>query len=411
MGRGCDLSPPVGHKGKSFGDKKMTVSIKSTSMSSDTKWRLLLLVVFISAFSLDTFAQSRRPPRPRPTPAPIVQPQVGPLKNTDIVRLGREKLSEAVIISVIQSSETDFDVSLEAIIQLKRSGVSDVVIGAMQQVENLKRNSAQSAQKQESNNNKSEPQKPALPTTEPTNLTLDDSLFFARELSLTANRILATESYSATPVKVEKKAKNFLDLLAGDFINRTVENASFSAATSSLSKLTMAPMGNNIFSQSINGMAWDAALGAVIGVQTVDWGWILERPFTMHVTYTLPKQASVFVAEGRKPRIEMVFHNIPEFDPDEYTPIMMLAQGTKRNTRIVFSNQCSCYAHPRNRKKNKFETLEIGVPLDIEVVQRGQLIITPKTELEIGEYAITWISKRDGTTGARLGLWTFSVRQ
>jgi hypothetical protein len=242
-------------------------------------------------------------------------------------------------------------------------------------------------------------------------LTVDDSLFFARELSLTPNRILATESYSATPVKVEKKAKGFLELLAADFVNRTVENAAFSAAASSLSKITMAPMGNSIFSQSINGMAWDAALTGVIGVQTKDWGWLLERPFTMHVTYTLPKQASVFVAESRKPRIEMVFHNIPEFDPDEYVPIMMRAQGTKRNTRIVFSNQCSCYGHPKNRRKNKFETLEINIPIEIESVERGQLVISPKEELEIGEYAITWISKRDGTAGARLGLWTFSVRQ
>jgi len=120
---------------------------------------------------------------------------------------------------------------------------------------------------------------------------------------------------------------------------------------------------------------------------------------------------SVFVAESRKPRIEMVFHNILEFDPDEYVPIMMRAQGTKRNTRIVFSNQCSCYGHPKNRRKNKFETLEINVPIEIESVERGQLVISPKEELEIGEYAITWISKRDGTAGARLGLWTFSVRQ
>ena len=53
------------------------------------------------------------------------------LSNGDIISLARAGLSDEVIISVIQRSEQNFDLTPEALIALKKSGVSNKVIEAM----------------------------------------------------------------------------------------------------------------------------------------------------------------------------------------------------------------------------------------------------------------------------------------
>jgi hypothetical protein len=53
------------------------------------------------------------------------------LTNSDIISLTRAGLSDEVIISVIQRSQRNFDLTPEALIALKKSGVSNKVIEAM----------------------------------------------------------------------------------------------------------------------------------------------------------------------------------------------------------------------------------------------------------------------------------------
>jgi len=64
----------------------------------------------------------------------IAQGAAGPpLTNTDVIKLVAAKLSDAVIITAIQSApRAAFDLSTNSLIVLKQSGVSDPVIAAMQ---------------------------------------------------------------------------------------------------------------------------------------------------------------------------------------------------------------------------------------------------------------------------------------
>jgi hypothetical protein len=59
------------------------------------------------------------------------QPAARPLTNNDVISLARAGLSDAVIVSTIQKSPTQFDLGPEALINLKKSGVSNTVIEAM----------------------------------------------------------------------------------------------------------------------------------------------------------------------------------------------------------------------------------------------------------------------------------------
>jgi hypothetical protein len=53
------------------------------------------------------------------------------LNNEDVVKLARGRLSESVVIRVIEVYESDFDVSGEGLTRLRRSGVGDKVIEAI----------------------------------------------------------------------------------------------------------------------------------------------------------------------------------------------------------------------------------------------------------------------------------------
>jgi tetratricopeptide (TPR) repeat protein len=53
------------------------------------------------------------------------------LTNEEVIRLVQAKLPDSVVLAKIKSSSCDFDTSTEALIKLKRAGVSDVVLNAI----------------------------------------------------------------------------------------------------------------------------------------------------------------------------------------------------------------------------------------------------------------------------------------
>jgi hypothetical protein len=75
---------------------------------------LLLCVVMAAVLSCATFAQTRKP-----------------LTNDDIVNMTKQGFDAALIIKVIETGETHFDVSPEALADLKSAGVSQQVMEAM----------------------------------------------------------------------------------------------------------------------------------------------------------------------------------------------------------------------------------------------------------------------------------------
>src|SRR5687768_15346509 len=55
----------------------------------------------------------------------------GPLTNAAIVKLVKAKFQEKTIIAIIESRNSNFDLSTEKMIELKRAGVSEKIILAM----------------------------------------------------------------------------------------------------------------------------------------------------------------------------------------------------------------------------------------------------------------------------------------
>ena len=72
------------------------------------------------------------PPAPQEeTTAPAQAPAGPSFTNEDVIKLAQEKLPDAVILAKIKASACQFDTSADALVNLKRAGVSDAVLQAM----------------------------------------------------------------------------------------------------------------------------------------------------------------------------------------------------------------------------------------------------------------------------------------
>jgi hypothetical protein len=78
--------------------------------------RFVLLFVSVLAFSLSCLAQAE---------------QAGILSNADVARMVKAGLPESIILRKIQMSGTDFSTTPAALIQLKKQGASERVLGAV----------------------------------------------------------------------------------------------------------------------------------------------------------------------------------------------------------------------------------------------------------------------------------------
>jgi hypothetical protein len=65
------------------------------------------------------------------TGASVVFAQSEKLKNTDVIQLSQSGLGKELIINKIKNSQTEFDVSVGGLVELKKAGVDDVVVGVM----------------------------------------------------------------------------------------------------------------------------------------------------------------------------------------------------------------------------------------------------------------------------------------
>lgn len=104
---------------------------------------------------MSVYAQKRKPAPSKPT-AVLTRPKQTPvlttpktqsgqksLTNADVIRMVRGGFGESIVINAIQTNETQFDLSLDALFELKNAGVSQKVIEAMQVLQNRRQQQIQ----------------------------------------------------------------------------------------------------------------------------------------------------------------------------------------------------------------------------------------------------------------------------
>jgi hypothetical protein len=95
---------------------------------------LVWIVTVIVLHGVSGAAQQEAPATPlqqRPGVSPGRTSQPARLTNVDVIRLVKAGVPESTIVSSVQSSPTNFDLSPDALIALQRAGVSPNILQAM----------------------------------------------------------------------------------------------------------------------------------------------------------------------------------------------------------------------------------------------------------------------------------------
>jgi hypothetical protein len=317
-----------------------------------------------------------------------------PLTNADVTRMVKSGFGEGVIINAIQASDTQFDVSLDALFRLKEAGVSQKIIEAMQS----------SAARQQA-----APVSAAQPSSAAPALSALGSQAQLTQPYVLYGEQSKTSIPASSPTIIQTKAKgdSVPALLADSAVRDIASDAIISAAARSV---LAAP---GIASLPIIGMAGMA----VLSLPKVFGG---EPTYTF--VYALGGRRAPSVVSTASPHFEVVFSDVVGANPDEFEPVLVKISPTDNNWRLIGAQKAKAKQFQSN-DPSELNFIEERIPISVTKLERGRVVVTPQQQpLAPGEYGLVLrpasrarkvslkgIASRQGE-GLLLGLvWDFSV--
>ena len=337
-------------------------------MPSHLSRRLIALQIGLSLISFGAVVTaSTQKPRVRQT-----QPRKSAekrLTNADIVRMVKNAFSEDAIITTIHSNKTQFDLSVDALIELKQAGVSERLIHVMQAPQE-KTGPAQGPRPPAPEQQPHQPVAPPAPRLE-------------------QPYVLVVIGGSKQPLplepthvgKAEAKGDSLGSLAKEQATNKLYNAVELSAAT----RL---------------GMALDSRLvaipllGAAVGVGSVMMAGVGKAVRVFHkpkpVTYlwAVPGRSSSLGLSSSMPQFEVVYGEIPGIDPDEYEPFVVRLVQTRENWRLVGAKTADPEAYKSNNWDTYTDFLEERIPMRSDKRGRGRFLLTLERNLDGGEYGV-----------------------
>jgi hypothetical protein len=309
-----------------------------------------------------------------------------PITNSDIVRMAKAGLSEDQITWVIRTSATQFDLSPDALIQLKTGGVSQKTIDAM-----LARASQTS----------STPLVP-IPSDVPTSSSAIPQPYVVQVAS-SGKSLLATHGPVAIQTKV--KGDNMATIAASEEVRNIASNVITSAAVNAVMVLP-----------GVAGIPVMTAAGGLI--KRIP---IIGSGSKVTVIYAFAGRKAPTVLSTNIPKFEVSFGDVVGANPDNFEPILIKLIPTDNNWRLAYAEKTNAkYLQSDDHVEHSF--IEDRIPIRTNKLERGHVELEPQQPLDVGEYAIVMrpvnstykISFKDIVARAGEGLligsvWDFSV--
>jgi len=329
----------------------------------------LLLLVAFSIPPLEPLTYSA-PQRPRARQSPARKPaKEKALANADVVRMVKNGFSEDSVITTIQTNTTQFDLSVDALIELKSSGVSERVISVMQSAQGAGRGLRVPS---------TPPPGEARPTPPP-----------APPLHLEQPYILAVAGGTRQPLPLEPTHVGKAEAQGNDLGSLAKEQAT-NKLYNGVELATAARIGMAVDSR----LASIPLLGAAVGIGSTMMGGIgkvgrlVHKPKPVTYLWAVPGRSSSMGIHTLMPQFEIVYGEIPGIDPDEYEPFVVRLVQTRENWRLVGATK----ADPEAFKSSKWDAysafVEERIPARSNKIGRGHYLITPEKSLEGGEYGV-----------------------
>jgi CHAT domain-containing protein len=272
------------------------------------------------------------------------------LTNADIIRMVRSRLVEPSIINAIHNNATHFDLSMNAIIELKKAGVGEQIIAAM---------IARQA-----------------PSVKPEELLEQPYVLVVQGGE--------RQSLPLEPTHVGKadaKGDNLASLAQEQATDKLYNAVELSTAT----RIGMA-VDRRLIAIPLLGAAVGFGGAMMDGVGKA--GSLFHKPKPVTYLWAVPGRTSSIGLASSMPQFEVAYGEIPGVDPDEYEPFVVRLVQTRENWRLVGAKK----ADPDAYKSNKWDTytdfLEERVPIRSEKLGRGRFLITLERALEGGEYGV-----------------------
>ncbi|NWG14773.1 MAG: hypothetical protein HXY20_14705 [Acidobacteria bacterium] len=311
------------------------------------------------------------------------------MTNAAVVSMVKGGMPESLIVSTIQSSETQFDVSPQGLAELKTAGVGKKVMDAMVAAEARKQAAAASSAGA------------GAATAAASHAPLQQP--YVRLLQEKAKHSLAAERAQIAQVKT--KNQDLSSLAAETLAFQVAQGLAAEAATQAAARSGSAAAG-----------AWGGAASGVMG------GLFKKKPPTLTYVWGVPGPTPSNALPTDNPKFEIVCDAVPGVNADEYTPVLVKLVPAKNNWRLVGAGRGKEDATQSTDWDVYSSFVEQKVPAKINKTASGRFELEPSGPLAPGEYALVLrpLARNKKYIGADLtssqgeGLvfnsaWTFSV--
>jgi hypothetical protein len=318
-----------------------------------------------------------------------------PLTNEDVISMVKNGLPESVIVGSMQANPTNFDVTPNGLIALKKAGVGQKVMDAMLAAETNKRNSSGAVASA-----------PAAAT--PSNATVSPGQPAVTAISKGGRQGLNLEKTQLAETKTKPSS---MGALAGD-----------SAV-------------NQALREGINQAAWQTAVhsgsygsySAINSATSIGGGLLSHKKSNPTVTYVwaLSGPNSTSSLTSNMPNFDVSFAGIPGVNASDYEPAIVRLTMTPNNWRLVGATE----GKAGNQQSSAFDWpvyssfVEERVPTTVKQIGPGHDEITPSSALAPGEYGVVLrplskgkqysgseISKSQGDGLCFNSVWSFQVK-
>jgi hypothetical protein len=349
------------------------------------------------------------------------------LTNEEITKMVKGGFTEDVIVALVESSDTNFDVSIEGLTALKEAGVSGKVMEAMLKAEARKRQAPTSPAPSAAP--AAQPAAPAQPSAPPSAMVpnagmaaMGGNAYVQQMMNMVMGGGMggALDMSQLPPVTfIKGDARQAVRPSVAQIANTRTKGDGMpgpgSAALGMLKGLGMQSL--SFAAIGGGGMMAGPAAGMAMGMMG-GLGGRHHGPPKVTSVWALPGPQSAYVVSTSTPRFEMQYGNLLGIDPDAYEPMIVKLVGTKDNWRLVGATK-TIMGQMDNEAYEK--VTEVRLPAKLDRQGRGQVQFGPSQPLEPGEYGIVLRAihpgkRSKGSLGGPaeqtvfFSVWDFSVR-
>jgi hypothetical protein len=353
------------------------------------------------------------------------------LNNEDVVKMTHDGFDEAVIVALVESSPSDFDVSINGLTTLKAAGVAGKVMEAMLKAAVKKRQASGTLSAAPSSAASSQPSATAQsappastfsnpPASSMVGGNMQQMMAMAMSMGrggMAGSTLDASQLPPLTLITVETRQQ--IRPSVAQIANTQTKGDGMPGAGSQATGILMG-LGRQALSFGAIGGSMFAGPGAGLAMGMMGGlGGMGHHHGPPKVTYVwaLPGQQSTTRVGDNKPRFEMSFGNLLGIDPDAYEPQLIKLVNSKDNWRLVGATKTTL----GQMSTEAYEKVtEARIAAKSERTGRGQVVLEPKQPLEPGEYAVVLRAihpgkSAEGTLGGGaetsifFSVWDFSV--